>query len=318
MVTRREPPRPRRRLGRYDIVRVIGLSATAEVVEGRAPDARVAIKRLLPHAHEDPELRARFADEITRTLAQSDPAVVRGLEVIEAPGTQAPCLVMPYLDGVTLAAHLSRQELRPANAPALRHAACALARCLSPLHDHPEGPLAHGDISAKNVIIDPTGHVTLLDLGTLSPHGADQRDLGTPRYLCPDRRRTGRVTTQGDIYGVGVLLWEMATGQRWPMTHPQPPLPTPLSTTALGQLIQRCLASDPEARPANAAQLTQALDACASPEDRHAWRRWTDPQLSGASDALTGATAWVALIVALSIATTTALWFINQMIGQAD
>lgn len=309
-----------RRLGSYALLNRIGLSSTAEVfaaqhVEGGEP---VAIKRLLPHALEDPETLARFEDEIQATMANTHPGLVRGLEVLTAPAPEGqvgdPCLVMVLVDGAALSDLLDSQT--PAAQDALSHAAWGLAWSLEPLH---KAGVAHGDVSGRNVLVDGEGDFTWLDLGSAGPDGSDATDAGTPRYVSPERREQRLVTTRGDIYGLGVLLWELAVGQRWPVDAPPDGLPAscPASGTALGDLIGRCLARQPEARPANAGALRAALSGLGGDahRGRPAWRSWAGSP-SGAPEpgvsARQGILAWAALLSALGIALWTAAWFIAQ------
>ena len=301
-----------RRLGRYELLRRIALSSTAEVHLARPVEGgeRVAIKRLLPHALEDPEQRARFTREIEAAMSQTHPGLARGLEVVDGrPGE--PCLVMTYVEGPTLA-ELLTDGRGVAPQGALVHAAIALATSMEALHGGRGGARVHGDISARNVVARGDGAFTLLDLGSSAGEGAEAMDAGTPRYVCPERRGGGPLTTRGDVYSAGVLLWELTMGRRWPIDGP----PAATSTdTHLGALIERCLSETPDARPANASAL-RALLGEPGPDTREAWLRWTGattevvtPQVS----ATQGALAWVALIGALTVATATAAWFIAQV-----
>ena len=302
-----------RRLGRYELLRRLALSSTAEVHLARPVDGgdRVAIKRLLPHALEDPDLRARFDRELETAMTHTHTGIVRGLEVIEGPaGTGQrgdPCLVMAYVEGPTLAKLLAEApRATPDNA--LAHVAFELAAALTPLHASEGGARVHGDVSARNVVALRSGAFTLLDLGSTARDGDEATDAGTPRYVCPERREAGRVTTRGDIYSVGVLLWELATGRRWPTDDPPvgPPTDTPM-----GALIARCIST---ARPANARALRAALSK-PSPGGREAWCRWAHGEVEAPTSvpANHGLLAWVALIGALTVATVTAAWFIGQV-----
>lgn len=314
------PQRTGRRLGSYEVLKRISLSSTAEVFSAQHIESgeHVAIKRLLPHAFEEPEVRARFEDEVRATMANTHPGVVRGLEVLAAPAPEGqvgdPCLVMALVDGTALSALLAS---RPAVAQAaLLHAARDLASSLQPLH---KAGVAHGDVSGKNVLVDREGDFTWLDLGSAAVDGTAATDAGTPRYVSPERTAQRRVTTRGDIYGLGVLLWELAVGQRWPVDAPLEALPAscPSSGTALGDLIGRCVSRQPEARPANAGELLASLSDLGGDvhRERQAWRSWTGSPSGSPEPGITarqGIVAWAVLLSALGIALWTAAWFIAQ------
>lgn len=308
---------PARRIGGYALLGQLGLSGTAEVFEAQPVGGGepVAIKRLLPHALEMPEVRARFDQEVQATLANTHRGLSRGLEVIEGPAPEGqrgdPCLVMTLIRGEALSARLGGAAL---HLDALAHAARGLASSLRPLH---EAATAHGDISGRNVLVDEAGDFTWIDLGSAGPDGSPATDAGTPRYASPERDEHGLITLRGDVHGLGILLWELAAGQRWPTDSPPTALPQgcPATGTALGDLIERCLSREPEARPANAAEFLRALDAAGvdTQQGRQAWGRPSasteaEPSLSTTQ----GILAWAALVSALAIAVWTAAWFIAQ------
>lgn len=314
--------KPRRRLGDYTLVKHLGGSMSAEVSLARHTEAghHVAIKRLLPHAQESPEARARFADESALALSLKHPGIVRGLAHFYGPlGEQDLCLVMAHLEGAPMSDLLVRELKACPTEGALAHAGIALAQALIGLHDAPQGALVHGDISAGNILVDEGGAVTLIDLGSAGHVGAPTRDDGTPRYRAPERALGGPLTTTGDIYALGVLLWELAAGRRWPVEAPrQLPASSPLSEGPLDALIARCVASDPAARPRDARALAEALEPLCTAEGERDWRLWltrsTDPLEDAPEDAeREGRRAWAGLGIALSLTLWVGLWFIAQM-----
>ena len=314
---------PLRQLGSYELTERLGLSDTSEVYAARDIEsgAMVAIKRALPHAWETPEHRMRFEREIARVMAQTHQGLVRGIEVISGPSTADPCLVMHWVEGTTLRALLDDLDAPPPPKSALLHLVTTLAENLSVLHGSAEGVIVHGDISAGNIVAHRDGTFTVLDLGSAAPQGEPSADHGTPRYAPPERTPGAPLTTRGDVYSLGVLLWELASGRRWPTEAPRHlPESSPVSGTELGALISRCIASDTQARPMDA----QALRALAAPDiregDRDAWRQWLSTALErdGVTDepdsAEQGKRAWLGLSLAIGLTVWTAAWFIAQMV----
>jgi serine/threonine protein kinase len=165
------------------------------------------------------------------------------------------------------------------------------------------------------------GQFTFLDLGSAGSDGDEAGDPGTPRYVSPERGVDGRVTIRGDIYGLGVLLWELAASQRWPTDTPPATVPAscPANATAFGNIIERCVSLEPGGRPANADAVLGALSnlGFGAHTGRQAWRQWVGgvavPPEAEVST-VEGVASWAALLGALGIAVWTAAWFIAQMI----
>ncbi len=258
------------------------MSSTSEVFAARPVGGgdHVAIKRLLPHALEDPAQRAYFDHEVRAAMANTHPGLVQGLEVIAGPTQQGdPCLVMTLVEGTRLPDLLNTETPRPSPPEsALAHVAHTLASALHTLHDPADEAMVHGDVSARNIIAHTHGDFTLLDLGPVPSVANPPRASGTPRYVCPERLKGHPVTTQGDIYSLGVILWELACGRRWTAGPPCATLPgtNPRADSQMGALINRCIAHDPDARPSHAKALTHAVEALGLHlgQARSQWQRW--------------------------------------------
>ena len=298
----------------------IGGSMRSEVTRARhrALGHIVAIKRLLPHAQEAPEERQRFIEECALMLDLCHPGLVTGLERLHGPqGPEDLCLVMPFIEGAPMSALMTHERIPPEDA--IAHAGFTLASALSGLHTAGGGALVHGDISARNVLIDAAGTLSVIDLSSAGPHGAMPRDAGTPRYRAPERQLGAPLTTQGDVYALGVLLWELSAGRRWPAETPtQLPDSSPLAGSALEALIMRCIASTPEERPAHAGALLSELEPLTSPGGPTAWRAWVDRSYDASTSPSElspreGLSAWVSVIIAFGLAAWVGLWFIAQM-----
>lgn len=226
-----------RRLGPLELVRRIALGAAAELFEARARDAIegteiaagqvVAVKRLLPHALEDPDRVADFVREARLGRALSHPHVIRTLAALgldlgrvivwpPKPGLLAetppgePLLVMEYLAG-------ARRAVAGAEAaPPEIVAAVGLGAAQALAAVHALGAV-HADVSASNLLITPDGRLTLVDFGSARfvgearPQRAVARG-GKPRYASPEQRAGLDLGPQSDIYSLGVLLSRLAAG----------------------------------------------------------------------------------------------------------
>ncbi|HVS02179.1 MAG TPA: serine/threonine-protein kinase, partial [Thermoanaerobaculia bacterium] len=265
-----------RRLGPYEIVAPIGAGGMGEVYEAR--DTRlgrtVAIKVLPEGLARDGERRARFERE-ARTVSQlSHPHVCTLHDVGEEEGVSF--LVMEHCEGETLAARLERGALPLPEV--LRHGA-QIAEALDAAHRR---GVVHRDLKPANVMLTRSG-VKLLDFGLarLAAEGAETGAdlptmtmgagrplteegtvLGTYPYMAPEQVEGQEADARADIFALGAVLYEMATGRRAfdgasaasvmaavlraepePLSKVQPVAPP-----ALDHVVARCLAKDREER----------------------------------------------------------------------
>ncbi|UJR86223.1 serine/threonine-protein kinase [Sandaracinus amylolyticus] len=209
--------------GRYRIDAPLGSGTMGAVYRGtRADGVPVAIKLMHPESVERPESRRRFEREAAALAAVTHPNVIGVLELADFSG--APCLVMELLEGYTLEALLARNRLAPEHAIAI---ADQMLAGLAFAHAH---GILHRDIKPENVFLarQPDGSTLakLLDFGlakftesamwgsgsVLTQHGAI---LGTPAYMAPEQVFGPTVDARTDVYGAGVVLFELLTGS-WP------------------------------------------------------------------------------------------------------
>jgi serine/threonine-protein kinase len=195
----------------------------------RATDLRlgrtVAIKVLHTDLHDEPSQRERFQRE-ARLLASIDhPAIVPiyHLGVIEDGPKQCPCIVMPFVKGMTLA-----EALRKQGRFALEQAIPVVRTLLDALSVAHAMGVVHRDLKPQNIVLEDRGSSTavrLLDFGiaksvttsaTASSVMATRAGmlLGTPEYMSPEQiRDPSSVDGRADLWAVGVILFEMLTGQ---------------------------------------------------------------------------------------------------------
>ena len=280
------PINPGARLGPYQIVSLLGRGGMGEVY--RAVDTRVnrtvAVKVLPAEAAAHPERRHRFERESHAVARLNHPHICTLYDVGNQDGVEF--LVMEYLEGETLSARLTRGPL-PID-ESLRHAT-ALAQAIARAHQE---RIVHRDIKPSNVMLTESG-AKLLDfglaklrgpeasplLGTLSDSPTDDAIshegtiVGTYAYMAPEQLQGRAVDGRTDIYALGLLIYEMITGQRAFTKSSQaaliaailtedPPLMSalqPRTPASVERIVHTCLIKDPEARWQDARDLAREL-----------------------------------------------------------
>ena len=267
---------------RYRIERLLGrggmgeVLAVTEVTTGKP----FALKRLLPGA--EARHAASLAREFHRLASLKHPNVVQVFDFGMSEG--APYYTMELLSGSDV------ESLAPlrwsAVVPILRDVASALAV----LHAR---SLVHRDVSARNVWRTSDGTIKLIDFGTMTSFGVANQLAGTLPYLPPEALRSRLLDQRSDLYSLGALGYQLLTGQHaYPARsiaeleqHWAHGLRSPSARAAglartdlpaipesLDQLIEALRASEPEARPAHAADVLDRLHAILPSEDAHAQR----------------------------------------------
>jgi hypothetical protein len=250
--------------GRYRIVALLGRGGMGEVY--RADDLTlgqaVALKFLPEALARDPQRLERFRQEVRLARQVSHPNVCRVYDIGEVEGQ--PFLTMEYIDGEDLAALLQRIGRLP------QDKGIELARelCLGLAAAHDRGVL-HRDLKPRNVMIDARGRMRLTDFGlavfAAEVQGPEVRS-GTPAYMAPEQRAGREVTVRSDVYALGLVLYEMFTGQRaFPsQLHEEQTPASPSSWVkdidpAVERIILRCLERNPQDRPGSALAVAAVL-----------------------------------------------------------
>jgi eukaryotic-like serine/threonine-protein kinase len=205
--------------GRYRLEQQIGSGgmSTVYVAFDTTLERRVAIKMMHRDIAADSAQLERFRRE-ARAIAQiSNPYVVgvidAGEEADDTDDTRTtPYIVLEYVSGETLKDRIRREKRLPID-EAVAYA-IEIARALEAAHDH---QIVHRDIKPQNVLIDEEGTAKVTDFGiarTLTQEGltADGRVLGTTDYVSPEQALGRDVTGQSDLYSLGIVLFEMLTG----------------------------------------------------------------------------------------------------------
>ena len=186
----------------------------------------------------DKRVREALIAEGERLIGLVHPHIVRGYELIAQPQT---ALIMETLDGETLAHLIDRT---PGGLPAedVAWLGLHLASALRYLHNR---DLLHLDVKPANVVSE-AGRAKLLDLSCARPPGRYERGVGTWCYLSPEQEDGGELGPPADVWGLGMTLYEAATGDD---VEGRPPSARGRTADPLADVIDACLRPDPAARP---------------------------------------------------------------------
>ncbi|MSR63759.1 MAG: hypothetical protein EXS08_15135 [Planctomycetes bacterium] len=198
---------------RFLVLRALGEGATARVelvrlsqpFAGLPAGTELALKTLALRGEHEGAARAAFAAEAAAAARVRDPSLVRVLHHGERDGI--PYLLLQYVPGRNLGEVLEQDG--PLPEPRLRSIGADLSRALAALHAH---GLVHGDVKPENARLDPEGRAVLLDLGFVRPARELSRDAGSLAYLAPERVRGEPAGPAADVFGLGLVLYELATG----------------------------------------------------------------------------------------------------------
>jgi eukaryotic-like serine/threonine-protein kinase len=258
---------------RYRIMRKLGSGGMANVylAEDQELGRRVAIKILNDRHAGDEQFIERFRREAKNAAGLSHPNIVSIYDRGEAEGTYY--IAMEYLDGRSL------KELILSRGPAPVSVAVDYARqMLGALRFAHRNGIIHRDIKPHNVLVDAEGHLKVTDFG-IARAGASQMTeegsiIGTAQYLSPEQARGTQVDQTSDLYSLGIVLYEMLTGQV-PFTGDTPveiamkhlsATPPPLRAKrpdipeSLEMVVMRALAKDPAQRYQSAEEMDADLE----------------------------------------------------------
>ena len=262
------------RLGPYEILGPLGAGGMGEVYRARDPrlDRDVAVKVPPEQPSSNPDFKQRFEREAKAISSLNHPHICALYDVGSQDGVEY--LVMELMEGETLAERLKRGALP---AEQVRRYGMEIAEALD--RAHRQG-IVHRDLKPGNIMMTPSG-AKLMDFGLAKPGGvrngvsgltavptqttpltAEGTLVGTFQYMSPEQLEGKEADARSDIFSLGAVLYEMATGKRafegksqisvMAAILEKEPVPMseiqPMSPPALDRLVQTCLTKDPEER----------------------------------------------------------------------
>ena len=258
--------------GRYQVRSRIarGGMATVYLATDLRLERRVAVKVMHGHLADDSQFKERFIQEARSAARLAHPNVVNVFD--QGQDHESAYLVMEYLPGITLRELLEEYgSLTPQQMIDITEAV------LSGLGAAHKAGILHRDLKPENVLLADDGRIKIGDFGlaraTSKNTATGAALLGTIAYLSPELVTRGVADTRSDIYAVGIMMYEMLTGEQ-PFTGEQPmqiayrhanePLPAPSSKNPkvpreLDELVLWATAKDPDQRPTDARALLEEL-----------------------------------------------------------
>ncbi|HEX4349163.1 MAG TPA: serine/threonine-protein kinase, partial [Verrucomicrobiae bacterium] len=249
-----------------EIIALIGKGGMGAVYKARQPglDRMVALKILPPQTANGPGFVERFNREARALARLNHPNIVAVYEFGTANGL--PYFIMEFVDGLNL------RELERAGKLTAREALQIVPQICEALQfAHDEG-IVHRDIKPENILLDKKGRVKIADFGIAKIlSGAPEADLtstkgaiGTPHYMAPEQmEKPTTVDHRADIFSLGVVFYEMLTGEL-PLGKFAPPSSRKIEVDVrLDDVVLRALEKDPELRYQHASQVKTAVDTIA-------------------------------------------------------
>ena len=259
---------------RYRLDEKIGSGGMSSVYRAFDPTLErwVAIKLMHRDISHDPDQLERFRREARAVARLNHPHVVTVIDAGEDDG--APYIVFEYVDGETLKDRIRRLGRLPVS-EAVAYA-IEIGRALEAAH---ASMLVHRDVKPQNVLIDPDGRAKVTDFGiarSLEAQGltATGRVLGTTDYVSPEQALGHEVTGQSDIYSLGIVLYEMLTGETpfkadtqvaVAMQHVREPLPDvqrrrPEISASLAAVVERATSKETQNRYQDVSEMVHDLE----------------------------------------------------------
>ncbi len=261
--------------GRYEVLQLVGVGGMANVYKARdvIDERLVAVKVLREEYASNEEFVRRFKNESKAIAALNHPNIVKVYDVSFSDKMQS--IVMEYIDGITLKDYIDQQKIIRWKEAV--HFTVQILRALQ--HAHDKG-IVHRDIKPQNIMLLQDGTIKVMDFG-IARFARSQiatitdKAIGSVHYISPEQARGEKTDEKTDLYSVGVMLFEMLTGQL-PFTadsavsvaiqqiQSKPKRPRELNPSipeGLEQITMKAMQKDPARRYQSAAEMLRDIDA---------------------------------------------------------
>ncbi len=273
--SREKEPQPGEIWGDYRFEKKIGQGGMGAVFlcTQTSLDRQVAIKVLPAHLSSDPDFKERFSLEAKTVARLSSPHIVQVIHYGEAHGSTY--FAMEFVKGKDLSERL-KEGMNPTYSDSLN----LILQAAKGLADAGEHDLVHRDIKPGNMMVTDKGHLKLMDFGLVRVASQDQgmtmagTVMGTVTYFSPEQGRGEVCDQRTDIYALGVVFYELLTGQVpfsgsdatsiiYQHIHTEPVLPTEVNGEIpehMQAIVMKCMQKDKENRYKNALELINDLE----------------------------------------------------------
>ncbi|ADO72209.1 Serine/threonine protein kinase [Stigmatella aurantiaca DW4/3-1] len=257
------PPESPVELPGFELLRVIGRGGMGEVWLARQQSLKrtVAVKILPPRLAKDAEFVTRFEKEATALAALSHPNIIQIFD--RGVAGEHYYFVMEYVEGRSL-----REEMGLSRLP-LQQSLRIIRQVASAIeYAHDQG-IIHRDLKPENILLDARGHVKVADFGLAgirrpgSEHHltATSVAMGTLNYMAPEQRRDAKnVDRRADLFSLGVMFYELLTGEVPVGRFRLPSERVPEVDPRVDSVVERLLENEPEARYATAGEVNAELE----------------------------------------------------------
>ena len=250
------------RFPQLDILEFLGRGGMGVVykVRQKSLGRLAALKLLAPERVADPKFAQRFVQEAQALAALNHPNIVTIYDFGQA--GEFYYLLMEFVDGANLRQAMNARRFAPEQALAVVPPIC---EALQYAHDH---GVVHRDVKPENLLLDKAGRGKIADFGVAKMFGSSFSDMsaaesqlaGTPQYMAPEQLLQSAADHRADIYSLGVVLYEMLTGEL-PDHRLQPPSRRMHVDIGIDAIVLRALDKSPELRFSTATEFRTQIEA---------------------------------------------------------